>query len=91
MGKVIDNTTPMEKSVNDRQLHMCILKFTQIGSCVDDDMASLQKVLTLPHLLFHRDVFLTLSRTHNYTCYTQSFYWLPIHPVSKVKMLSLQW
>jgi hypothetical protein len=30
----------MEKSVNDRQLHMRILKFTQIGSCVDDDMAS---------------------------------------------------
>jgi hypothetical protein len=27
----------MEKSVNDRQLHMRILKFTQIGSCVDDD------------------------------------------------------
>jgi hypothetical protein len=33
----------MEKSGNDRQLHMRILKFTQIGSCVDDDMASLQK------------------------------------------------
>jgi hypothetical protein len=38
----------MEKSVNDRQLHMRILKFTQIGSCVDDDMTSLQKVLSLP-------------------------------------------
>jgi hypothetical protein len=37
----------MEKSVNDRQLHMRILKFTQIGSCVDDDMASLQKNPTL--------------------------------------------
>jgi hypothetical protein len=37
----------MEKPVNDRQLHMRILKFKQIGSCVDDDMAPLQKVLTL--------------------------------------------
>jgi hypothetical protein len=39
--------TPMEKSVNDRQLHMRIRKFTQIGSCVDGDMASLQKNPTL--------------------------------------------
>jgi hypothetical protein len=23
-------------------------------------------------------------RTQKYTCYVQSFYWLPIHPVSKV-------
>jgi hypothetical protein len=37
----------MEKSGNDRQLHMRIRKFTQIGSCVDDDMASLQKNPTL--------------------------------------------
>jgi hypothetical protein len=29
---------------------MRILKFTQIGSRVEDDMASLQKVLTLPIL-----------------------------------------
>jgi hypothetical protein len=37
----------MEKSVKDRQLHMRILEFTQIGSCVNDDMASLQKNPTL--------------------------------------------
>jgi hypothetical protein len=42
-----ENTTPMEESVKDRQLHMRILKFTQIGSCVNDDMASLQKNPTL--------------------------------------------
>jgi hypothetical protein len=30
------------------------------------------------------------DRTQNYTCYVQSFYWLPIHPVSKViKILPL--
>jgi hypothetical protein len=29
-----------------------------------------QKVL--PHILFY------LNRTHMYTCYTQTFYWLPI-------------
>jgi hypothetical protein len=38
----------------------------------------------LPHLLFYRNVCLGLIRTDNYTCYAQSFEWLPIHPVSKV-------
>jgi hypothetical protein len=50
----------MEKSVNDRQQHMRILKFTQIGSCIDDDMASLQKVLTLKLSVELGYVFLTL-------------------------------
>jgi hypothetical protein len=35
------------------------------------------KSRVLPHLLFYRNVFLSLI-VHIYTCYTQSFYWLPI-------------
>jgi hypothetical protein len=44
--------------------------------------SKINKSRVLPHILFYRNVCLTLKRTQNYNCYAQSFYWLHIYPVT---------
>jgi hypothetical protein len=57
--------------------------FFRISRLIQSDQKE-NKSRALPHLLFYRNVCLTLTRTQNYTYYAQSFNWLLIYPVSNV-------